>query len=246
MHPRSTGSRKLARLLRQYYNQEVMEAVAAEHAKGRRLYVGTTNLDSGRPVIWDLGAIAASGSPHALKLFQQVIFASASIPVVFEPAYIPVEARGKRYDEMHVDGGVTAQAILYGNAISIAEMKRHIPGADDPGSPKPTVYIIRNAKFGPEHQTVKPKLIPIAEQAVMTLVKAQGLGDVYRLHAVCRRDQLEFRLASIPDDLTLSRATKLFDPEQIETLYRCGYELGRSGYPWANEPPGLSAQYTRW
>jgi predicted patatin/cPLA2 family phospholipase len=235
-----TDTAPLARLLRRYYNRDVMRAVAAEHAKGRRLYIGTTNLDSGRPVIWDLGAIAASGSPDALKLFQQVILASAAIPVLFRPTYINVEADGQRYDEMHVDGGVTAQAILYGNAISIADMKRHIPGVDDPGAPTPTVYIIRNAKFDPDHHTVKPKVIPIAARAVMTLVKAQGLGDVYRLHAVCRRDELEFRLASIPSDLTLPRATKIFDSGQIETLYRCGYELGRSGYPWTNEPPGLS------
>jgi predicted patatin/cPLA2 family phospholipase len=238
-----TDTAPLARLLRQYYNREVMEAVAAEHAKGRRLYIGTTNLDSGRPVIWDLGAIAASGSPEALKLFQRVIFASASIPVVFRPAYIEVEANGEHYDEMHVDGGVTAQAMLYGNAISVSEMRRHIPGADDPGSPTPTVYIIRNAKFAPERHTVEPKVIPIAARAVMTLVKAQGLGDVYRLHAVCRRDQLEFRLASVPDDLALPHATRVFDSKQIERLYRCGYELGRAGYPWANEPPGLSAQH---
>ena len=83
------------------------------------------------------------------------------------------------------------------------------PGVDDPGAPTPTVYIIRNAKFDPDHHTVKPKVIPIAARAVMTLVKAQGLGDVYRLHAVCRRDELEFRLAWIPGDLTLPRATKI-------------------------------------
>src|SRR5687767_599610 len=157
-----TNTAPLVRFLRHYYDQDVLNAIAAEHAKGRRLYVGTTNLDSGRPVIWDLGAIAASGSPHALKRFQQVIFASASIPVVFKPAYIPVEARGKRYDEMHVDGGVTAQLMLYGEAISVADMKRHIPNADLPGAPKPTVYVIRNGKLAAEHHAAQAKVLNIA------------------------------------------------------------------------------------
>ena len=93
---------------------------------------------------------------------------------MFEPAYIPVEAQGKRYDEMHVDGGVTAQLILYGEAISLSDMKRHIPDADLPGSPKPTVYVIRNAKLGPEHHTVRPKVLNIAGLAVTTLIKSQA------------------------------------------------------------------------
>lgn len=239
-----TDTAPLVRLLRQYYDEDLMKAVAAEHAKGRRLYVGTTNLDSGRPVIWDLGAIAASGLPDALNVFRQVIFASAALPVLFRPAYIQVEADGKRYDEMHVDGGVTTQVILYGNAISVSEMKRHIPGADLPDAPKPTVYVIRNAKFAPEHHTVEPKVLPIAGQSVTTLIKSQAIGDVYRLHAVCGRDGLKFRLASIPADLILPRTTQAFDRDEIEALYKCGYELGRAGYQWAKEPPGLSVRPT--
>jgi hypothetical protein len=237
-----TDTAPLVRLLRRYYNQELLEAIAAEHAKGRRLYVGTTNLDSGRPVIWDMGAIAASGSPEALKVFQEVILASAAIPVVFGPVYIEVEAGGQRYDEMHVDGGVTAQMILYGNAISVSEMKRHDPYADTPEAPKSTVYIIRNAKFSPEHQIVEPRVVPIGARAVMTLTKAEALGDVYRLHAVCQRDQLEFRLASIPSDLPGMGTSKAFDPAEIRTLFQAGYKLGRAGYSWAKEPPGLSMQ----
>jgi hypothetical protein len=239
-----TDTAPLVRFLRQYYDEDLIKAVAAEHARGRRLYVGTTNLDSGRPVIWDMGAIASSGSPDTLKLFRQVIFASAAMPVLFQPAYIQVEAGGRHFDEMHVDGGATAQVILYGNAISVSDMKRHIPGADLPDAPRPTVYVIRNAKFVPEHHAVPPKLLPIAAQSVTTLIKYEAVGDVYRLHAICRRDGLEFRLASIPGDLVLPPATRAFDRGQIQTLYECGYELGRSGYPWAKEPPGLSIQPT--
>ena len=195
------------------------------------------------PVIWDLGAIAASGSPHALKLFRQVIFASASIPVVFEPAYIAVEAGGRRYDEMHVDGGVTAQLILYGDAISVADMKRHIPNADDPAAPKPTVYIIRNAKLGPEHHPVRPKLLNIGALAVTTLIKSQAVGDLYRLHAICRRDGLEFRLASIPDALgPAAHDTGVRPRWRSGRCTRAAIELGQAGYAWATEPPGLTAQ----
>jgi predicted acylesterase/phospholipase RssA len=75
--------------------------------------VGTTQLDAQRQVIWDMGAIAASGHPDAPKLFRQVLRASASIPVAFNPVYIKVKAGGQEYDEMHVDGGVKAGDALW-------------------------------------------------------------------------------------------------------------------------------------
>ena len=237
-------ARPLVELLKSYYDQKLLAAIAAEHAKGRRLYVGTTDLDSGRPVIWDLGAIAASGSPDSLKVFRQVILASAAIPVLWSPVYIRVEANGKRYDEMHVDGGVTAQMILYGNVVSMHEVKRQLPASELLRKPEPTVYVIRNGKFTADRQTVDPKVLSIAGRAVGTLVIAQAMGDIYRLHAVCRRDGLEFRLASIPADLKISGASP-FDPKAIQALYARGYELGRAGYRWATEPPGLSPESMR-
>ena len=235
-------ARPLARLLRPYYDQKLLDAIAAEHAKGRRLYVGTTDLDSGRPVIWDLGAIAASGSPQALEIFRQVILASAAIPVVWSPIYLQVEANGKPYDEMHVDGGATAQLLLYGNVISMLEVRRHVPASELSRHPTPIVYVIRNGKFTPQHQNVQPKVVSIAGRAVGTLIQSQAIGDVYRLYAVCRRDALEFRLASIPADVAMAGAG--FDPQTIKDLFARGYQLSLSGYPWATEPPGLSTEAT--
>ena len=86
-------------------DEDVLRAVAEAHSKGRRLYIGTTNLDAQRMVVWDMGAIASSGDKRALELFQKIMLASASIPVIFPPVYIDVEAGGKPYREMHVDGG---------------------------------------------------------------------------------------------------------------------------------------------
>ena len=96
----------LAELLTHLIDDQMIQKIAAEHYKGRRLLVGTTQLDAQRQVIWDMGAIAASGHPDAPKLFRQVLRASASIPVAFAPVYIKVKAGGQEYDEMHVDGGV--------------------------------------------------------------------------------------------------------------------------------------------
>ena len=99
-------SEPLARLIAKYVTPETLAAIAAEYSKGRALQIATTDLDSGRPVIWNMGAIAASQAPGALQLFRKIMIASASIPGVVSPVLFDVEVDGQRYQEMHVDGGV--------------------------------------------------------------------------------------------------------------------------------------------
>ena len=48
------------------------------------------------------------------------MLASASIPVAFPPVYFPVVGDGKRYEEMHVDGGTATQVFLYGFTSDLA------------------------------------------------------------------------------------------------------------------------------
>src|SRR5436190_16196459 len=90
----------LRELIARHIDAELLEAIAREHRSGRRLYVVTTNLDAQRTAIWDMGQIAASVEPHALELFRDVLTASASIPGVFAPVLIDVEANGRRFAEM--------------------------------------------------------------------------------------------------------------------------------------------------
>src|SRR3954452_17974304 len=100
------GNKRLHELVARYVGPEILAAVAHENAKGRRLLVVTTDLDTQRTAIWDMGRIAAVGTPEALKLFRDVMAASASIPLVFPPIMIDAEGEGRRFQEMHVDGGV--------------------------------------------------------------------------------------------------------------------------------------------
>jgi len=123
-------SEPLAALLERHIDEPMMEAIAAESEKGRRLYIGTTHLDAARPVIWNISNIARSGHPGALDLIRQVLLASASIPALFPPVLIEVEADGRSYDEMHVDGGVTAQIFFYPSGIDWSRVleKFRVPG----------------------------------------------------------------------------------------------------------------------
>jgi len=91
------GNTRFRELVARYVDQDMLAAIAAEQAKGRRLFIVTTNLDTQRTVIWDMGRIASIGSPQALSLFRDVVAASASIPVVFPPILIDAEANGNRF-----------------------------------------------------------------------------------------------------------------------------------------------------
>jgi predicted patatin/cPLA2 family phospholipase len=108
----------LQKLIARYVTQQMLDEIAVQHRKGRALLNGTTNLDAQRPVIWDIGSIAESGLPDALALTRQIIRASASIPGEFPPVKIAVNAAGKPYHEIHVDGGVTRQVFLFPPGMS--------------------------------------------------------------------------------------------------------------------------------
>jgi len=215
----------------EYVTAEVIREIAAEHRKGRALYIGTVNLDLSRPVIWDIGIIADSGQPGALDLIRDIILASASIPAVFPPVYIQVEASGKTYDEMHVDGGTATQVFLYPLGVDwkLVLNKLAVPG-------RPHVYVIRNSKLHPGWEKMEPRLIPVVIRSMESLIRTQGIGDMYRMYLGAKRDNLDYNLAYIPYDFNV-KATEVFDPVYMNALYEWGYELARQGYPWSRSPP---------
>jgi Patatin-like phospholipase len=228
-------TRPLADLIARYIDAPILQAIAREHKKGRRLFIGTTQFDAQRLVIWNMGAIAASGHPDALKLFRKIILASASIPGFFPPQYFKVEAGGRKYEEMHVDGGTMAQVILYEAALKpFAEME-NLMEIKLAGRPK-VLYIIRNGRINPRWDKLRPRLVPIASRAIDTLIKVQGVGDLYRLLAFSQRDKMDFNLAAIPRDFPPAPGD-MFNQEYMNRLFELGFETAKKGYPWKNYPP---------
>lgn len=224
----------LRQLIARYVNEEVRQAIAREHGKGRGLLVATTNLDAGRPVIWSLGRIAASDDPNALELIHSVLLASASIPGAFPPVYIDVEVDGERYDEMHVDGGAASQVFLYPASL---DWRRVTEALEIRGEQH--VYVIRNSLLQPQWKVVKPTLFPIVGRTIDTLIKTQGVGDLYRIYLGAQRDGLNYRLAYIPDGFEEVPA-EAFDPVYMRKLFDFAREKAKNGYPWDEAPPGMT------
>jgi len=228
-----TDTAPLQKLIAKYINAEVIAAIAREHKKGRRLFIGTVNLDAGRSVIWNIGAIAASEHPQKISLIHELLRASAAIPVAFPPVIIPVEVEGKPYDEMHVDGGTGSQVFVYPAAIDwkMITKKLKVHG-------KPQVYVIRNSFLDPDYDGMTRSVFPIAVRTIDSLIRTQGVGDLYQIYALCKRDGNDFNLAYIPSDFT-DEPAEGFDPVYMKKLLDYGYRKAVTGYPWQKAPPGF-------
>ena len=211
-----------------YIDETILRAVAREHARGRRLFILTTNLDTQRPVVWNMGAIAASGREDALDLFRRIIIASASIPVAFPPQYIEVSARGENYTEMHVDGGLMDQVFLHLPTSNLARNKS--------GNSDLRVYVIRNSKVAGEYSAMTAFIIPIVTRTIASLVKSQGLGDLFEIYEQTQEAGAEYRLAFVPDDMEVDHHD-MFDPEAMKKMFDEAFSMARDGYPWRLHPP---------
>ncbi|MBP6766287.1 MAG: patatin-like phospholipase family protein [Reyranella sp.] len=219
----------LAEIIAKYADQKMLDAIAAEYNKGRLLMIGTTDLDAQRPVIWNIGAIAASGHPGSLDLFRKILRASAAIPGAFQPVLIDVELDGKKYQELHVDGGAIAQLFLYPPSIDIASLKR-----------ERHAYIIRNARLDPDYAMAERRTITIAGRAIATMLAASGVNDVLRTYFISQRDKVDYNLAYIGRDFEASKKGE-FDQAYMNALYEYGVRQIVEGRAWHKHPPGLAS-----
>ena len=224
-------SAPLGNVIASYVNQQLIDEIAAEHAKGRALLIGTANLDSLEPVIWNMTAIAASKDANSIQLFRSILLASASIPAAFPPVMIDVDVAGQRHQEMHVDGGTMAQVFFYPPSINIRQATAGLQR-------QRTLYVIRNARLDADWASVERRTMSIAARAISSLTRTQGIGDLYRIYATTQRDGIDFNLTYIPPTFNTPHLEE-FDTNYMRELYAVGRELAQAGYQWQKVPPGF-------
>jgi len=221
-------------LISEYVTDAMLSEIAREYAKGRLLFIGTTDLDAQRPVIWNIGAIAASGRPGAVELVRRILLASAAIPGAFPPVMIDVDVDGVPHQEMHVDGGAIAQTFLYPPTLTT--------GIDLRSGPLVRVrraYVIRNARLDPEWALVDRRVFSIAGRAIATMIQYSGQNDLYRLQTTALRDGIDFNLAYIGPDFTMEHTAE-FDQPYMRALFEYGREQMRGGTAWHESSPALA------
>ena len=224
----------LYKTMSRYLDMDMMRKIAREYDKGRLLLISTTQFDAAKPVIWNIGAIAKVGTPEALELIRRILIASAAVPGAFPPVMLDVEVNGRKYQEMHVDGGAVAQVFLYPPTLDVGAVSRR-----ENVQRKRYAYIIRNSKLSSPWEDVPRSTLTIAGRAISMLIASNGVGDMYRIYSTTQRDGVDFNLAYIDRDFTAEYVGP-FDPRYMVPLYQYGHDLGQRGYQWRKTPPGFA------
>lgn len=226
------SSAPLQRKIMDAITPAVLGQVAYAHSQGRRLYIGTTNLDTRRLVIWDMGAIASQGTPEALRLYQKIVLASASVPGFFPPVNIEVEVNGQRFREVHVDGGTTAAVFLRPYMMQLTE--------DAPKARAGSkIFVISSGKLFADPECVQPRLVGISSSAIATLLYAGTRGDIYRIHDLALATGSEFKLIAVPQDFEMNPNSLNVDRANMKRLFDVGRHIGSTGQAWLDAPPDL-------
>jgi Patatin-like phospholipase len=228
-------SAPLQTMIAQLVDADFLESVAKAHKSGRRLYIGTTDLDSQQLVVWNMGLIANSGHPEALDLFRKIMLASSSIPVAFPPVLFKVEADGRNYDELHVDGAVKATVFYSAGVFNFESAQKSSPR----GSGREDIYIIHNGQLGPVHGETRRTLASIAYRSIEVAAKSAVIGDLFRIYTSALRSQSGFYWVTIPTEVSLE-SNEMFDPVTMRRLFDFGIAKAQRNDFWFNQPPGLT------
>jgi hypothetical protein len=215
----------LRKVLKTAISSELVNAIADEYAKGRRLYVLTTNIDARRIVVWDMGAIASYRTQRSLELFRNVVVASSSIPAAFPPTKFRVKAGGKIYEELHVDGSIGTQ--MFGCLLLTEQIK----GTAAQGR----IFIIRNGKLWEDPGTVQPSIPGIASASLSMLLINQGYMDLIRMYTLSKASGIDFNCVFVPQDFH-ETGSGMFDPVYMTKLFLLGYDKAMTEEPWQKTP----------
>ncbi len=220
----------LRAMIERYLTQDILARIAAEHRNGRRLLVLTSNLDSQRAVIWNMGAIAASGQPDALKLFQDIIIASASIPGLYPAVLIKARSGAQVFEEMHSDGGSSSQILTIPEGW-MANSEKAAWGKEVTLN----MYIIVNNALMPEFTTTTNNTFAVMARANSSLIKSQTRSALVATYVYAQRNGIRFHVASI-DRQVPYRMRDPFNTDYMLAVYKLGYSRMASGRLWQDQP----------
>jgi predicted acylesterase/phospholipase RssA len=227
-------SEPLRRRIKKEITADMLARIAEEHREGRRLYVGTTNLDSQELVVWDMGAIAAGDDPQKLALFHEILLASCSIPGLLPPVEINITIDGRRYSELHADGNAGASLFL---PSQLQSMRSRLPDSSEEG--RTNVYVVIAGKLTPERKTVPRQLYHVTEFSLRSLIQSQMESDLQRVFLLTRMTGANFHLAAIPDDVPTPTSAMSLDPKTMRQVFESGRQFGRVNSRWQAVPPGI-------
>ena len=221
------SGKPLRQLIDGYVTDAMIQAVASEADKGRLLLVATTDVASGEPVVWDLGAIARNGGRSARTLFRDVLVASASVPGMFPPVIIRVDEQGLAHDQAHVDGAATLPFFVPPALLQTT------PGT--PGAPHTAVFVIVDGALGDSGQTTRLTARAILTRSIHVGLNHLMLTRMELTAATARLDGADLRYSSLPARYPLPDSFD-FSAKTRRPLVRYAYECAQAGRLWTALP----------
>lgn len=221
------SAESLDSLIAPFVDEALLEAVAVEHRLGRRLLVATTDLDSQRPAIWDMGEIACRGGPDAVRMFRLVLAASASLPGLFPPRIIRCEVEGEPFDELHVDGGVTAPLFILPEALlRWRRLGRRLR--------RGRVYVLVNTVIDPSPRTTAVSLPSVLIRSFDTMLRVSYRQALNVATTFCVGQNIPLSVASMTETGTsqLNGAMLDFDTDSMRARFEAGRQAARSESFW--------------
>jgi hypothetical protein len=222
------ASEPLAALVSQFVDMAMLEAVAAAHAEGRRLFVATANLDAQATSIWDMGAIATHGGEAALRLFADVLTASASLPGLFPPMMIAVEHEGRIFEEMHIDGGTISPLFIVPEALALHRSEHW-------GGSTCEVYALVNTTLDPGARSTPLLAVPILVRSFELMLRSSYKSALRSVAAFCQINGFPLHTASIPPNGGTVSMLR-FDRQHMSEMFDQGAALAEAGTLWTRTP----------
>ncbi|HWZ74358.1 MAG TPA: patatin-like phospholipase family protein [Casimicrobiaceae bacterium] len=216
----------LKQLVDRYATDALIQAVAREASTGRLLLVATTDVSTGEPVIWDLGSIAMNGGAGARALFRDVLVASASVPGLFPPVVIRVQEQQALYEEVHVDGAISAPFFV---PLAFVAPTQEGNGPSQGAA----VYVIVDGRLSEQ-----PASIRLRARSILSRSVSAGLNHMLRttLELTATDAELQgaqFQFAAIPVAYPHGDAFDFRTPS-MRSLFQYGYKCAQAGRLWTS------------
>ncbi len=229
-------SAPLRKLIAKQIDDDVLQAVAREHAKGRRLFIGTVNLDAQAFTVWNMGFIASSDRPDKLERYRDVILASASVPVIFPPVYIPVGVNGETYRQMHVDGGAR-EMIFFPKFIQ--DMDKTIAEAGfSRAEVQGEIYVLYNGRIAARgtYEPVPARALSVIEAAARAMQRTNTTSSIYQIWVRGLTHRAAIHITDIAPEYKDLQKDIEFNPDEMKRLFDYGYNRSVKGEAWWTQP----------
>lgn len=219
--PSLLNTTPLEALLEKHITEEVLARVAAAYDEGRRLLIGTTNLDYNRTWAWNVGLIAKQGGPEALERYRQVLLASSAFPIMFPP--------------VEIDGHLFADGAVRANILVLGLSGRNAPGPPlhGPG----TVYVIENGRLDIPPAPVRKSVVALAGTTIGEMMASSTQGMLMRSYMAAMVHGYEFRTVEVPEGVDIGKDPLAFNQQQMRDGFDAGYRLAKEPEPWSDVPP---------